>query len=54
LNKIPLRIGVAYSKEKAEAILGAIKGKYLNTLITSEETVVEILRLLKKKPKAFV
>jgi len=54
LNKIPLRIGVAHSIEKAEAILGAIKGKYLNTLITSEETVVEILRLLKKKPKASV
>ncbi|BCG57820.1 sugar-binding transcriptional regulator [Paenibacillus sp. URB8-2] len=38
-------IALAESAEKAPSIIGAIKGKYINTLVTNEETAVEILRL---------
>ena len=41
-KNIPVRIGVAGGKEKAEAIRGAIKGNYINVLITDKETA-EIL-----------
>jgi len=36
--KIPTRIGVAGSKMKVPAIIGAIRGGYINTLITDSET----------------
>ena len=35
-SDIPLRIGVAGSCAKATAILGALRGRYLHTLITDE------------------
>lgn len=41
-KNIPIRIGVAGGKEKAEAIRGAMKGNYINVLITNKETA-EIL-----------
>lgn len=41
-KNIPVRIGVAGGKEKAKAICGAIKGNYINVLITDRETA-EIL-----------
>lgn len=37
---IPIRIGVAGMKEKVPAIIGAIKGGYINTLITDSETAM--------------
>jgi DNA-binding transcriptional regulator LsrR (DeoR family) len=49
LRKIPLRIGVTSGKEKAMPILGAINGKYINSLITDEETANELLKLGKAK-----
>ncbi|WP_410513862.1 sugar-binding transcriptional regulator [Paenibacillus sp. BR2-3] len=38
-------IALAESVEKAAPILAAIKGQYINTLVTTEETAVEIIRL---------
>lgn len=34
LKKIPKRVGIAGGAQKAEAVLGAIRGKFLNILIT--------------------
>jgi DNA-binding transcriptional regulator LsrR (DeoR family) len=46
LHKIPERIAIAEGKEKAQAILSALKGGYLTTLVTTEETAKEILRFV--------
>ena len=43
--KIPTRIGVAGQKEKVPAIIGAIRGGYINTLITDSETAIELEKL---------
>ncbi len=45
LKRIPTRIAVTVGKEKAAAILGAIRGGYINVLITDERTAQETLRL---------
>lgn len=45
LRKIPLRLGVGGSIEKAEAILGAICGGFINALVTDSLTAVRILEL---------
>lgn len=42
-KKIPIRVGVAYGMEKAEAILSTLRGGLVNVLITDEE-VAEFLR----------
>lgn len=44
LKSIPLRIGIAGGVEKTEAILGALRKKYINSLITDENTAVRILQ----------
>ena len=36
--KIGLRVGVAYGAEKVRAIIGAIKGDFINVLITDSDT----------------
>ena len=46
LRATPEVIGVADGKEKAEAILGALRGGYMNSLITAEQAAREILRLV--------
>lgn len=38
-------IGVAAGKFKAEAILGALRGKYINVLITDDDTALKVLSL---------
>lgn len=43
IKKVPYRIGVAISQEKTVAILGAINGGYINSLITTKETAQGIL-----------
>jgi DNA-binding transcriptional regulator LsrR (DeoR family) len=43
LQSIPLRIGVAGSRPKVAALLGALRGKYLHTLITDENTAEGIM-----------
>lgn len=45
LKKIECIIGVAGSKVKAPAILGALKGNFINVLFTDNEAAQEILRL---------
>ena len=47
IRKIPYTVAVAGGEEKAEAILGAIRGKYVNILVTDSKAVEEIIRLLK-------
>lgn len=47
LLKVPIRFGVAGSPEKAEAILGALRGKFLNYLTTDNHTAARILELAK-------
>lgn len=45
LREIPRVIGVASGIAKAPAILGALRGGYLNTLVTDEAAAREVLRL---------
>jgi deoxyribonucleoside regulator len=40
--KIPVRVGIAGGSEKTQAIIGAIKGKLINVLITDLETAKEV------------
>jgi len=48
LKKIPVVVGVAAGAPKAEAILGAIRGKYINALVTDEAAGLGILSLLEQ------
>lgn len=43
LIKIPTVIGIAGGENKVEAILSALKGKYINSLVTEEITARMIL-----------
>lgn len=47
LNEIPIRIGIAGGPGKIKAILGALRGKYINLLITDNFTAQEVMRLEK-------
>ncbi len=46
LGKIPTVIGVAGGAEKAETILGALRGQHVNVLITDDQAVEHIFALL--------
>ena len=45
LSRIPIRIGIAGGTGKTKAILGALRGKYINILVTDDITASEVLRL---------
>ena len=45
LAQIPKVVGVAGGLAKASAILGALRGKFINVLITDARTAAEVLRL---------
>jgi DNA-binding transcriptional regulator LsrR (DeoR family) len=45
LRAIPLRIGVAATEQKILPIYGALRGKYLTTIITDEATALGVLDL---------
>jgi DNA-binding transcriptional regulator LsrR (DeoR family) len=45
LRKIPRVVGVARGVEKAPGILGAMRGRFVNVLITDEPAAAEVLRL---------
>ncbi len=45
IAKARLKVGVAESKEKVPGILGALHGGYMNVLVTTEETALELLGL---------
>ncbi len=47
IRKVPNVVCIASSEQKAEAILGAIKGKLINTLITDSLTAKKALALYK-------
>lgn len=42
-TKIPIRIGVASGPEKAEPIIAALNGRYINVLVVDEETAEAVL-----------
>ncbi|MFP1495845.1 sugar-binding domain-containing protein [Escherichia coli] len=44
LKTIPVRVGVAGVENKAEAIAAAMKGGYINALVTDQDTAAAILR----------
>ena len=44
LRKMKHVVGVAGGEEKLDAIYGALKGKFIHTLITDEETALSLLR----------
>jgi len=50
LRRAEWSIGVAASKRKAHAILGAIRGHYNNVLILDEGTAHEVLRVAQAEP----
>lgn len=43
LLKVKIRIGIAQSLEKVDAIIGALRGHYINVLITNQTTANAIL-----------
>ena len=45
LKKIPKVVGVAGGVHKTEAILGALRGGFLNVLVTNEITAIRLLEL---------
>jgi DNA-binding transcriptional regulator LsrR (DeoR family) len=45
LRRIPLTIGVAALEEKAAPIAAALRGGYLNTIVTDELTAQSVLEL---------
>ena len=44
LLNIPIRLGVAGGKAKAAAIVGALRGNYINVLVTDSQTAEEVLK----------
>src|SRR5690606_41806389 len=45
LRRIPVVVGVASGVEKARAILAALRGQYINVLVTDEAAAKHILNL---------
>ena len=49
LLSIPVRLGVAGGEGKADAILGALRSKYVNVLVIDSVTARKVLELAKSK-----
>ena len=45
LHRVKVVIGVAGGEGKAEAIVGALRGYHINTLVTDEATALRVLEL---------
>ncbi len=45
LQMVPTKVGVAGGEEKAPAIFGAVRGKFVNALVTDESAAIEMLKL---------
>ncbi len=43
LQGVPTKIGIAGGSEKAPAVLGALRGKFVNVLVTDEAAATEVL-----------
>ena len=50
LAQIPKVVGVAGGLHKAEAILGALRGRFLDVLVTNELTALRLLELERERP----
>jgi DNA-binding transcriptional regulator LsrR (DeoR family) len=50
LRAVPLVIGVACGRPKAAAILGAVRGGYVKSLVTDEVTATAVLALARSTP----
>jgi DNA-binding transcriptional regulator LsrR (DeoR family) len=50
LRAVPLVIGVARGRQKAAAILGAVRGGYVKSLVTDDITATEVLALARSAP----
>jgi DNA-binding transcriptional regulator LsrR (DeoR family) len=50
LRAVPLVIGVACGRQKAAAILGAVRGGYVKTLVTDDSTATAVLALARSAP----
>lgn len=46
LSKVPMSVGIARSKRKSKSILAMLKRRYINTLVTDEETILDLLKTL--------
>lgn len=51
LKQVPLRIGCTAGMEKSSTILGALRGGYINALVTDEQTAHETLRFYEQASK---
>ena len=51
IRKISSKIGIAGGKRKAEAVIGAIRGGYVNILITDNECAKRLIELAEKAEK---
>lgn len=49
IRKVPNKIGIAGGERKVEAVLGAIKGGYINILITDTECAQKMIELAEQK-----
>ena len=49
LLSIPVRLGVAGGEGKADTILGALRGKYVNVLVIDNLTAIRVLEMAKLK-----
>ena len=45
IRRVPSKIGIAGGERKAEAVIGAIRGGYINTLITDTECAKKLIEL---------
>ncbi|MCJ7718238.1 MAG: sugar-binding transcriptional regulator [Anaerolineales bacterium] len=48
LQEIPIRLAVAGMTDKTEAILGAVRGRFANSLVTDNLTAIQVLELAQK------
>lgn len=48
LRKCPETICVAYGEQKAEAVIGALRGRYINTLIIDEKCATKMIKCMDK------
>jgi len=51
LRRIPKVVGVAGGEHKAEAILGALRGGFLDVLVTNELAAIRLLELERSRPR---
>jgi hypothetical protein len=54
LKSIPTVVGVACGKRKREAILGALRGQWINVLVTDQFTAESLVMTLFKPPKTML